>query len=43
MCVHGAVVLRVERGAFRPKDRVQEARSAVIASSWLSRMEWMEW
>jgi hypothetical protein len=43
MCVHGVVVLRVERGAFRPKDRVQEARSAVIASSWLSRMEWMEW
>jgi hypothetical protein len=43
MCVHGAVVLRVERGASRPKDRVQEARSTVIASSWLSRMEWMEW
>jgi hypothetical protein len=43
MCVHGAVVLRVERGALRPKDRVQEARSAVIVLSWFSRMEWMEW
>jgi hypothetical protein len=39
MCVHAAVVLRVERGAFCPKDRVREARSAMIASSWLSRME----
>jgi hypothetical protein len=28
MCVHDAVVLRVERGAFRPKDRIACERLA---------------